>query len=128
MINYKVYLEKYDWEVECIINNSDEDVQKILCKLDKLDCGQSVLEKSYENLIYWINSGLAYSNVKERKSLMVINKSISMDEFINTYNHEKNHIEMHICEELHIDPYSEEAAHLSGDLAELLFSKMLDHI
>jgi hypothetical protein len=40
-----------------------------------------------------------------------------MEEFINTYNHEKNHVEMHICEKLDIDPYSEEAAYLSGDLA-----------
>jgi hypothetical protein len=48
---------------------------------------------------------------------MVINMSTSMDEFVNTYNHEKNHIEMHICDELNIDPYSEEAADLSGYLA-----------
>jgi hypothetical protein len=48
---------------------------------------------------------------------MVINKSTSMEEFVNTYNHEKNHIEMHICEELGIDPYGEVAADLSGCLA-----------
>ena len=45
---------------------------------------------------------------------MIINMSTSMDEFINTYNHEKNHIEMHICEAYNIDPFSEEAADLSG--------------
>ena len=32
---------------------------------------------------------------------------------------------MHICEALDINPYSEEAAHLSSDLAQLIFEEAL---
>ena len=56
---------------------------------------------------------------------MVINKPSSVEEFIDTYNHEKNHVEMHMCKEFGIDPYSEEAAYLSGQLAKKLFRVML---
>lgn len=56
---------------------------------------------------------------------MVINMATSMEEFINTYNHEKNHIEMHICEEFNIDPFSEEASDLSGYVAQTLYLAML---
>ena len=48
-----------------------------------------------------------------------------VEEFIDTYNHEKNHVEMHMCKEFGIDPYSEEAAYLSGQLAKKLFRVML---
>ena len=43
----------------------------------------------------------------------------------NTFEHEKNHLEMHICEALDINPYSEEAAHMSGDLAQLILEEAL---
>lgn len=39
--------------------------------------------------------------------------------------HEKNHVEMHICKEFGIDPYSEKAAYLSGQLAKKLFKAQL---
>lgn len=32
---------------------------------------------------------------------------------------------MHICEALDINPYSEEAAHMSGDLAQLILEEAL---
>ena len=50
-------------------------------------------------------------------NLILIYKASSIGEFLNTFEHEKNHLEMHICEALDINPYSEEAADLSGDLA-----------
>ena len=61
------------------------------------------------------------------QSLMIINMSTSMDEFINTYNHEKNHIEMHICDALNIDPFSEEASDLSGYIAQSFYFAMVNN-
>ena len=62
-------------------------------------------------------TGFCYSNFANRCSVIVVHKASSIGEFINTFEHEKNHLEMHICEALDINPYSEEAAHFSGDLA-----------
>lgn len=62
---------------------------------------------------------------QEHKSIIVINRPDSAEEFIDTYNHEKNHVEMHICKEFGIDPYSEKAAYLSGQLAKKLFKAQL---
>lgn len=71
------------------------------------------------------NTGFAYSSYHKRCSILVIHKATSVGEFINTFEHEKNHLEMHICEALDINPYSEEAAHMSGDLAQIIFEKAL---
>jgi hypothetical protein len=35
---------------------------------------------------------------------------------------------MHICEEFDIDPYSEEAAMLSGNLAKCMFTSLIDQL
>lgn len=73
----------------------------------------------------WENSGFTFTNQEEHKSIIVINRPDSAEEFIDTYNHEKNHVEMHICKEFGIDPYSEKAAYLSGQLAKKLFKAQL---
>lgn len=121
MIHYKIVFEKYDWEVEVFIMLYSTDTKKIYKSLADMHCPEDIMYKVYENLNSGIDSGFTYTNPKIGKSLMVINKHSSMYEFINTYNHEKNHVEMHICEELQIDPHSEEAAYLSGELAQQLF-------
>jgi hypothetical protein len=75
------------------------------------------MHKSFRLLTEGINSGFTYTNNDLQKSILVINASSSADEYINTFAHEKNHIEMHICDFYKIDPVSEEAACLSGELA-----------
>lgn len=54
-------------------------------------------------------------------SYTIINNASTIVEFLGTFNHEKNHIKMHICKTLHIDPFSEEASILSGNLAKSIY-------
>lgn len=121
MIHYEVYFDKYRWSVEVFIILSQPDIEEIMSAVERAGGSEKVLKSAYANLMEDFDSGFTYSNPKYRKSIMVVNRSSSMKEFINTYNHEKNHVEMHICEELGIDPYSEEAAYLSGNMAQQLF-------
>lgn len=64
-----------------------------------------------------LNTGFAYSSYNKQYSIVVTHKASSIGEFINTFEHEKNHLEMRICGALNINPYSEEAAHMNGELA-----------
>lgn len=121
MIHYEVYFDKYRWSVEVFIILSRPDIAEIMSAVKRVGGSKEVIESAHANLMEDFNSGFTYSSPKYRKSIMVVNRSSSMEQFINTYNHEKNHVEMHICEELGIDPYSEEAAYLSGNMAQQLF-------
>jgi hypothetical protein len=118
MIHYEVYFDKYRWSVEVFIILSHADINSIMEAVKRAGGSKKVIDSAYANMQEDFNSGFTYSSPKYRKSIMVVNRSSSMEEFINTYNHEKNHVEMHICEELGIDPYSEEAAYLSGNMAQ----------
>lgn len=125
MIHFKTYISKIDWTIECFVTTDDSQLEEIIFKLENIGCNKHTTKRAYQILSDQYDSGFAYSNLKERKSIMVINKSTSMEEFVNTYNHEKNHIEMHICEAMGFDPYGEVAADLSGCLAQRLFNTML---
>lgn len=124
MIHYNIYFTPYDWEVEVyvVLNN---------CQLDTIinslrDCSQSEIQRAFLNITTRVNSG--FIKTLGRRSVIVINKPLTMEEFINVYNHEKNHLEMHICDEFNIDPHSEEAAELSGNLAKYLYNSLVEQI
>lgn len=124
MIHYNIYFRPYDWEVEVYVILKDCYVNKIIDSLR--DCPESEIQKAFLNLTTRVNSG--FIKTFDKRSIVVINKPTTLEEFVNVYNHEKNHLEMHICEAYNIDPHSEEAAELSGNLAKCLFSSLVDEL
>jgi hypothetical protein len=108
------------------ITVSDEEKKEIIDMLEGVGCDSRTLESIKSNLSKAeLDTGFAYSSYDKQFSIVVIHKASSIGEFINTFEHEKNHLEMHICEALDINPYSEEAAHMSGDLAQLILEEAL---
>ena len=124
MIHYNIYFAPYDWDIEIYIIFKDGYVKNIINELE--DCDQYEIQRAVLNLTTRINSG--FTRTIDNKSLIVINQPTTLEEFVNVYNHEKNHLEMHICEKYGIDPHSEKAAVLSGKLAQCLFSSLIDQI
>ena len=124
MIHYNIYFKPYDWEIEVYVIFKDCYINKVIESLR--DCSDSEIQQAFLNLTTRINSG--FIRTFDQRSIIVINKPLSLEEFVNVYNHEKNHLEMHICEKFNIDPYSEKAAELSGNLAKCLFSSLVDEI
>ena len=61
-----------------------------------------------------LNTGLTYSNINLKKSLIVISKTSSFAELINTISHEYYHLMRHLYRGLHLD--EEELATLNGNL------------
>ena len=122
--NFK--MGKYDWSIIIYYTVNDVEKKEILDMLEGLKCSTEVLSSIKSNLDKAsLDTGFSYSNYEKQCSIIVIHKASSIGEFINTFEHEKNHLEMHICEALEINPYSEEAAHLSGDLAQLILEEAL---
>ena len=115
MTHFRVLFEKYDWDIEVCIIVENPNVQYILSRLEDLGCPDDVLHRAASRIENYENSGFTFTNQEEHKSIIVINRPDSAEEFIDTYNHEKNHI----------DPYSEKAAYLSGQLAKKLFKAQL---
>lgn len=61
-----------------------------------------------------LNTGFTYSNSNIRCSIIVISNTSTPAQFMNSYDHERYHLITHILEKFNINPYSEEAAYLTG--------------
>lgn len=119
-------MDKFDWCITIYYTVDDTQKAEILGILEELGCDKSTLDSVAKNLEKAKrDTGFTYSSYKHQCSIVVIHKASSIGEFINTFEHEKNHLEMHICEALDINPYGEEAAHMSGDLAQMILEKAL---
>lgn len=125
ILKQTIKIKKYDWEV--IVYYNTVCLNCIYKSLDEIDCKKidEIMEFIQEDDL---NTGCIYSNYKKHKSVIVIGKASDFGEYLNTVAHEKNHLEMHICKALQIDPFSEEASNLSGYLSQLFLDKALSTI
>ena len=125
-LRQQLKMDKFDWCITIYYTVDDKQKQDIITRLKELECDKGTLSSITRNLDRANeDTGFTYSSFDNRCSIIVIHKASSIGEFINTFEHEKNHLEMHICEALDINPYSEKAAHMSGDLAQLILEKAL---
>ena len=122
-------IRKYDWDVIIYYTVDEKQKTEIVTELKELQPDKETFEKLERNLMNLeLDTGFIYSSFYKKFSLIVIHKASSIGEFVNTFEHEKNHLEMHICEALDINPYSEEAAILSGETAMQILHEALYNI
>ena len=122
MIVQNIYLEEWDWHITVYYAVDDYYVDEILEELELCGCSYTELvkaEDSFRSNTY--NTGLTYTNFRNKCSTVVIGKTTSPEEFQNTFDHEKGHLVMHISSAYKIDPYSEEYQYLTGEVGQRLF-------
>ena len=106
----------YNWKVTILYECSCEDIDFIIETLKDINCPNKYIKEAFNNLKSCnLNTGLTYSNTKQKSSVIVINKTSSFAQLINTVSHEYYHLICHIQRTLKI--YDEEQlAYLNGDL------------
>lgn len=118
------YIERYGWRVTVwYLDGTDgSKAEAILDSMVRAGCRGSKLRKAEELLTSGrYNTGLTFSNPESRESVMVIGKSSSAMQCANTMIHERCHLQMQICKNCNIEPLSEEAAYLAGDIGGLMY-------
>ena len=119
-------IRKYDWDVTVYYTVDEKQKEDVVTELKELQPDKETFEKLDRNLMNAeLDTGFIYSSFYKQRSIIVVHKASSVGEFVNTFVHEKNHLEMHICEALDINPYSEEAAVLSGEIAMQIINQIL---
>lgn len=103
-------------EVTVLYETTCDDIDYIIQILEDIHCPNNYINRALDNLEECkLNSGLTYSNLKLKKSVIVINKTSSFEQLINTVAHEYYHLICHISTMLNIED-EEELASLNGDL------------
>ena len=75
-----------------------------------------------------INTGCTYTDQEMHVSFIIINKTISAKEFLNTMSHEVTHVSQHIAEYYMLNPKSEEVAYLVGNIIQEMYDVAKDFL
>ena len=118
MISQEIYLEKYDWSILVFYFVGRENVDEVCEALVKIGCTEMAINSAREHCLGEQDTGLTYSNLSKRKSVVAIGRTSSKHEFINTVAHEMFHVVTHICEALGIGLKDEEPCYVMGWLCQ----------
>ena len=106
----------YNWEVTILYECTCEDIDYIIRILKGINCPNKYIKEALHNLQTCnLNIGLTYSNTNLQRSVIVVNKTSSFAQLINTIAHEYFHLIYHISKILEIED-EEELAYLNGNL------------
>ena len=106
----------YNWEITVLYETTCDDIDIIIETLKDINCPKYYIERALDNLEECkLNSGLTYSNLRLKSSVIIINKTSSFAQLINTVSHEYFHLICHISKILNIKD-EEELANLNGNL------------
>ena len=106
----------YDWKVLVLYECTCDNIDYIIEALKEINCPNKYIKEALNNLETCnLNIGLTYSNTALKSSVIVINKTSSFSQLINTIAHEYFHLICHISKVLEIDD-EEKLAYLNGDL------------
>lgn len=104
------------WKVTILYNTTCQDIDTIIEALTDINCSDEYINEALDNLETCnLNIGLTYSNMKLKSSVIVIGKTNSNAQLINTIAHEFFHLIYHISGTLGIVD-EEELANLNGNL------------
>ena len=104
------------WKVTILYECTCDDIDYIIKTLKQVNCPKIYIKEALVNLeTCSLNTGLTYSNIKLKSSIIVINKTSSFAQLINTVSHEFYHLICHISKALKIKD-QEELAYLNGKL------------
>ena len=105
-----------NWEVQVLYECTCEDIDFIIKALKEIQCPNKFIKEALNNLETCnLNIGLTYSNTALKSSVIVINKTSSFSQLINTVSHEYYHLICHISRALDIED-EEKLAYLNGNL------------
>lgn len=105
----------YNWEIIILYECSCDDIDYIIETLKEINCPNKYIKEALNNLENCdLNTGLTYSNVKLKSSVIVVNKTSSFSQLINTIAHEYFHLICHVSNILKIDNEEELATELGN--------------
>lgn len=118
MFRQRIHIQKYDWDVTVFYESDRWNASTILRELNNIGVDDKTYFLASENLKGgYMDTGLTYTNMDARKSVIVLSKTSSKAEFANTWFHEVIHCAVHIARANGLDFEGEPMAYVGGELA-----------
>lgn len=122
MIRQTIHLRDWEWTIYAYYSVGHYYTEEIMEKLVSLGCRGRKLQRAYTNLSSGnLDTGLTYSNMLRRETVMVVGDASSGEEMFNSLLHEMRHVEEHILRASGVEPYGEPVAYLTGELGRQMY-------
>ncbi|MCQ2105955.1 MAG: hypothetical protein MJZ26_09205 [Fibrobacter sp.] len=124
---FNIYLEQYDWMARIYVAVTHLNTREVTHALMHIGCRGRDLDTAYAQLARGNeNTGICYTNKMERMSVVVIGRTSSAKEFLNSLMHETGHLACHIAQQFRISTEGEEICYIMGDIAMKMYPKVRD--
>lgn len=122
MIVQHVYLKRYDWSIIAFFTSDHSSDEEILEFMEIIGCSEKEIDSIADIMRpQQKDCGFTYSDYVDKNTIIYMGPTSSVDEFQNTFDHEKGHAAVHIATYYDIDPYGEEYQYLAGEIGQRLF-------
>lgn len=122
MIAQDIFVKGYSWHARIYYAAGWRCKRLVLEDLRSIGCRGRHYRRAEECLSSGNkDTGLTYSNLDMRETVMAISAASSPEEFMNSWIHEMLHLQRQISSAFGLDPYGEDAAYLIGDIAMQMF-------
>lgn len=120
-----IRIPKYKWKMKVYYAVTSYWTEEIMEDLEHVGISPEHKKQAYDNMMSdQLNNGITYSSPEHKRTIMVIAKASSAQEYFNSFMHEFKHFEEQIGEACKIDQKSEDAAYLRGDVSGKMFKAM----
>ena len=99
---------------------SRHDLREVRKTLLSAGCPSYMVDEACLVLSMW-NKGYTFTNFRDHLTVSFISKATSNEQMYDTISHEQKHIVEHISEYYGVEPKSEEAAYLQGEIGRQMF-------
>ena len=101
------------WDVTILYDVWPQDLSEVSQTLRFIGAPWQMVNDAVSNLRGW-NAGYTLTSMGRRESIVCIGHATSLREFLNTIDHEADHVQAHVAEYYGVTLGTEQAAYLQG--------------
>lgn len=117
-----IYIEKYDWLLRLYIGFDKSQTMEVVDLLRSIGCIRNEVRRAYRTLHSGrLNNGMTFAAFRSRTAVMVIGRTSSPAEFLDSLVHEVMHLAHYISTYEGIQLTSEETCYMGGDIARSIY-------
>lgn len=129
MIQQNLFLEAYNWHIKAFYNFTCNYTPEAINALQLIKCPSNKVKEAVSKIMSCkLNKGLTFTNMSLQRSVIIVSKASSPEEFLNTLVHENHHLLSHIAGKYNIPCDSEELGYLAGELISKQYIYIKDFI
>ena len=120
MVQTGFWIGNRDWWVMATLGVDDGDLREVYEGLRSVGLSEQKVREVCDALSE-PNNGYTYTDYDGKYTLIYASRATSAEQMFDTIEHELNHAVEHISSYYGVDPKSEEASYLAGELGRLIW-------